>query len=257
MFIFEQEITTNMKYHLNSIKFLTLICIIIQFNSCGSQTSETSGIYTYQIEDYNGIGKWYMGREIASVMGFEGMEWLERPERESEENVSTLIKNMSIVSEDIVADIGAGTGYHTFRMALKAPKGFIYAIDIQEEMLSEISSRINNGYLKNIAPILGTETNINLIENSVDKILLVDVYHEFKYPYEMMESIKKALRPNGKIFIIEYRGEDPRVPIKKIHKMTEKQVVKEMKAIGLKLEVNMDNLPWQHCLIFEIDKEFK
>ena len=91
----------------------------------------------------------------------------------------------------------------------------------------------------------------------VDKILLVDVYHEFKYPYEMMESIKKALRPNGKIFIIEYRGEDPKVPIKKIHKMTEKQVVKEMKAIGLKLEVNMDNLPWQHCLIFEIDKKFK
>lgn len=246
-----------MKYNIKVIKFLTLICIIILFNSCGSQTSETSGIYTYLIEDYNGIGKWYMGREIASVMGFEGMEWLERPERESEENVSTLIKNMSIVSEDIVADIGAGTGYHTFRMALKAPKGFIYAIDIQEEMLSEISSRINNGYLKNIAPILGTETNINLIENSVDKILLVDVYHEFKYPYEMMESIKKALRPNGKIFIIEYRAEDPRVPIKKIHKMTEKQVVKEMKAIGLKLEVNMDNLPWQHCLIFEIDKEFK
>jgi len=246
-----------MRYNLKVIKFLTLICIIILFNSCGSQTSETSGIYNYQIKDYNGIGKWYMGREIASVMGFEGMEWLERPERESEENVSTLIKNMSIDSEDIVADIGAGSGYHTFRIALKAPKGFIYAIDIQEEMLSEISSRINNGYLKNIAPILGTETNINLIENSVDKILLVDVYHEFKYPYEMMESIKKALRPNGKIFIIEYRGEDPRVPIKKIHKMTEKQVVKEMKAIGLKLEVNMDNLPWQHCLIFEIDKKFK
>ena len=246
-----------MKYYLKTIKFIILICIVILFNSCGSQTIETSGIYTYQIEDYNGIGKWYMGREIASVMGFEGMEWLERPERESEENVSTLIKNMSINLEDTIADIGAGSGYHTFRMALKAPKGFIYAIDIQEEMLSEISSRINNGYLKNIAPILGTETNINLIENSVDKILLVDVYHEFKYPYEMMESIKKALRPNGKIFIVEYRAEDPNVPIKKIHKMTEKQVVKEMKAIGLKLEVNMDNLPWQHCLIFEIDKKFK
>ena len=246
-----------MRYNLKVIKFLTLICIIILFNSCGSQTSETSGIYTYQIEDYNGIGKWYMGREIASVMGFEGMEWLERPERESEENVSTLIKNMSIDSEDIVADIGAGSGYHTFRIALKAPKGFIYAIDIQEEMLSEISSRINKGYLKNIAPILGNETNINLAENSVDKILLVDVYHEFKYPYEMMESIKKALRPNGKIFIVEYRAEDPNVPIKKIHKMTEKQVVKEMKAIGLKLEVNMENLPWQHCLIFKIDENFK
>jgi len=246
-----------MRYNLKVIKFLTLICIIILFNSCGSQTSETSGIYTYQIKDYNGIGKWYMGREIASVMGFEGMEWLERPERESEENVSTLIKNMSIDSEDIVADIGAGSGYHTFRIALKAPKGFIYAIDIQEEMLSEISSRINKGYLKNIAPILGNETNINLAENSVDKILLVDVYHEFKYPYEMMESIKKALRPNGKIFIVEYRAEDPNVPIKKIHKMTEKQVVKEMKAIGLKLEVNMENLPWQHCLIFKIDENFK
>ena len=111
-----------MKYHLKAIKFLTLICIIILFNSCGSQTSETSGIYTYQIEDYNGIGKWYMGREIASVMGFEGMEWLERPERESEENVSTLIKNMSIDSEDIVADIGAGTGYHTFPYGCKSPK---------------------------------------------------------------------------------------------------------------------------------------
>lgn len=246
-----------MKYYLKTIKFIILICIVIQFNSCGSQISETSGIYTYQIEDYNGIGKWYMGREIASVMGFEGMEWLERPERETEENVSNLIKNMSINLEDTIADIGAGSGYHTFRMALKAPKGFIYAIDIQEEMLSEISSRINNGYLKNITPILGTETNINLTENSVDKILLVDVYHEFKYPFEMMKSIKKALRSNGKIFIIEYRGEDPKVPIKKIHKMTEKQVVKEMKAIGLKLEVNMDNLPWQHCLIFEIDKKFK
>jgi len=246
-----------MIYYLKTIKFIILICIVILFNSCGSQTTETSGIYTYQIEDYNGIGKWYMGREIASVMGFEGMEWLERPERESEENVSTLIKNMSINLEDTIADIGAGSGYHTFRMALKAPKGFIYAIDIQEEMLSEINSRINNGYLKNITPILGTETNINLTENSVDKILLVDVYHEFKYPFEMMKSIKKALRSNGKIFIIEYRGEDPKVPIKKIHKMTEKQVVKEMKAIGLKLEVNMDNLPWQHCLIFEIDKKFK
>ena len=94
-----------MKYHLKEIIFLSLIFIIILFNSCGSQTSETSGVYTYQIEDYNGIGKWYMGREIASVMGFEGMEWLERPERESEENVSTLIKNMSIDSEDIIADI--------------------------------------------------------------------------------------------------------------------------------------------------------
>ena len=246
-----------MKYYLKTIKFIILICIVILFNSCGSQISKTSGIYTYQIEDYNGIGKWYMGREIASVMGFEGMEWLERPERETEENVSNLIKNMSINLEDTIADIGAGSGYHTFRMALKAPKGFIYAIDIQEEMLSEISSRINNGYLKNITPILGSETNINLTENSVDKILLVDVYHEFKYPFEMMKSIKKALRSNGKIFIIEYRGEDPKVPIKKIHKMTEKQVVKEMKAIGLKLEVNMDNLPWQHCLIFEIDKKFK
>ncbi|MBT4919572.1 MAG: class I SAM-dependent methyltransferase [Flavobacteriaceae bacterium] len=246
-----------MKYHLKAIKILTLICTVILFNSCGSQTSDIIGIYTYQIKDYNGIGKWYMGREIASVMGFEGMEWLERPERESEENVSTLIKNMNINVEDTIADIGAGSGYHTFRMAAKAQSGFIYAIDIQEEMLSEISSRINNGYLKNIAPILGTETNINLTENSVDKILLVDVYHEFKYPYEMMKSIKKVLRPNGKIFIVEYRGEDPRVPIKKIHKMTEKQVVKEMKAVGLKLKVNRENLPWQHCLIFEIDKNFK
>ena len=191
-----------------------------------------------------------MGREIAFVMGFEGMQWLERPEREAEENVNNLLKNMNIQPGDTLADIGAGSGYHVFKISPILKNGLIYAVDIQAEMLEEIQSRIDTQNSNNIAIVLGTERSVNLPENSVDKVLMVDVYHEFNYPYEMMQSIKKALRSNGKIYLVEYRGEDPRVPIKKIHKMTQKQAVKEMEAAGFKLLRNFENLPWQHCMVF-------
>ena len=191
-----------------------------------------------------------MGREIAFVMGFEGMQWLERPEREAEENVNNLLKNMNIQPGDTLADIGAGSGYHVFKISPILKNGLIYAVDIQAEMLEEIQSRIDTQNSNNTAIVLGTERSVNLPENSVDKVLMVDVYHEFNYPYEMMQSIKKALRSNGKIYLVEYRGEDPRVPIKKIHKMTQKQAVKEMEAAGFKLLRNFENLPWQHCMVF-------
>ena len=191
-----------------------------------------------------------MGREIAYVMGFQGIGWLERFEREQEENVSKLILNMRIKSDDIIADIGAGSGYHAFRIAPIAKNGLVYAVDIQTEMLMTIEKNKEFSEIKNIETILGTEKSVQLPKNSVDKILMVDVYHEFSFPVEMITSMKNALKPNGQLFLIEYRGEDPLVPIKTIHKMTEKQALKEMESAGFKLKENIDNLPWQHCMIF-------
>jgi precorrin-6B methylase 2 len=235
----------------NLKKLISTFFVLFSLSACGIQVESDKNLYTYKNGDPYGIGKWYMGREIASVMGFEGIQWLERPERESEENVNTLLKNMNIEPNDTIADIGAGSGYHVFRMSSMAYSGLIYAVDIQEEMLDEMQSKKDSKNINNVELVLGTVRSVNLPENSVDKILLVDVYHEFNYPYEMMQSINKALRPNGKIYLIEYRGEDSTVPMVRVHKMTKKQAVKEMKAVGFKLKRNLNNLPWQHCMIFE------
>ena len=219
-------------------------------NKSLSQELIQEDYYTFKRGDYNGIGKWYMGREIAYVMGFQGIGWLERSEREKEENVSSLIKNMKIKSNEVIADIGAGSGYHAFRIASLVTNGLVYAVDIQPEMLMAIEKTKEFEKVENIKTILGTEKTVELPKNSVDKILMVDVYHEFSFPVEMINSIKNALKPNGELFLIEYRAEDLKVPIKRIHKMTEEQAVKEMKAAGLVLKENIDNLPWQHCMIF-------
>jgi|TARA_B110000444_G_scaffold251151_1_gene278588 precorrin-6B methylase 2 len=219
-------------------------------NKSNGQENSTDKNYSYKRGDNNGIGKWYMGREIAYVMGFEGIGWLERSDREKEENVSNLIQNMRIKSNDTIADIGAGSGYHAFRMAPLAKKGLVYAVDIQVEMLMAIEKSKESSKIRNIETILGSEKSVFLAKSSVDKILMVDVYHEFNFPVEMIASMKKALKPSGQLFLIEYRGEDPGVPIKKIHKMTKKQAVKEMEVAGFKLKENIDNLPWQHCMVF-------
>lgn len=219
-------------------------------NKSFSQELIQEDYYTFKRGDYNGIGKWYMGREIAYVMGFQGIGWLERSEREKEENVSSLIKNMKIKSNEVIADIGAGSGYHAFRIASLVTNGLVYAVDIQPEMLMAIEKTKEFKKVENIKTILGTEKTVELPKNSVDKILMVDVYHEFSFPVEMINSIKNALKPNGELFLIEYRAEDLKVPIKRIHKMTEEQAVKEMKAAGLVLKENIDNLPWQHCMVF-------
>ena len=237
-----------MKNTLALIIFIS--CFLISAKS-SAQVDEKGSIYTYKTGDFNGIGKWYMGREIAYVMGFQGIDWLERSEREKEEDVSTLIKNMKVRSVDHIADIGAGSGYHAFKLASLVKNGLIYAVDIQSEMLNEIELKKKSNKISNIKTILGSEKGIDLPKHSLDKVLLVDVYHEFSYPIEMIKSIKDALKPKGLLFLIEYRGEDSSVPIKKIHKMTEKQSVLEMKAAGFKLKENINNLPWQHCMIFE------
>jgi SAM-dependent methyltransferase len=234
--------------------FFILIIFISCFltaNESIAQADNNVTKYIYKSGDYSGIGKWYMGREIAYVMGFQGINWLERSEREIEEDVSTLIKNMEIKTDDTIADIGAGSGYHVFRMAPLAENGLVYAVDIQPEMLEAIELKKRTKRVSNVETVLGSEKSVNLPKNSLDKILLVDVYHEFSYPAEMVESIKNALKSNGQLFLIEYRGEDLSVPIKKIHKMTVKQSIKEMEAAGFRLKEKIDNLPWQHCMIFE------
>lgn len=234
-------------------KIIHLVCllfiVLVSFD-CIAQDNTSNKKYTFKKGDPNGIGKWYMGREIAAVMGFQGIGWLDRSEREKEENTSKLLKNMDVKSTDVIADIGAGSGYHVFKMVPMAKKGKLYAVDIQDEMLAVINQRKEAKSVENVVVVKGSENSVNLPEDSVDKILLVDVYHEFSYPVEIITSIKKALRDDGKLFLIEYRGEDAWVPIKKAHKMTQEQAVKEMEAAGMVLEINIDNLPWQHCMIF-------
>ena len=232
--------------------FIFLICGQLTSNQLYAQ-EENYSKYTFKRGDFNGIRKWYMGREIAYVMGYQGINWLERSERDEEEDITTLINNMKIRPNDAIADIGAGSGYHVFKMAPLAKNGLVYAVDIQPEMLEVIQLKKRSNRVANVKTVLGSEKSINLPKSSLDKILLVDVYHEFSYPVEMIESIKNALKSNGLLFLIEYRGEDSTVPIKKIHKMTEKQSVAEMRAAGFELKENIGNLPWQHCMIFVKD----
>jgi predicted methyltransferase len=208
--------------------------------------------YVLKKGDPNGIGKWYMGRQIAQVMSHWGIDWLERPEREMEENTSMLISNLGLKTGMTIADIGAGSGYH---VALMAPKvgtaGKVYAVDVEPEMIRFIQERIKMEKLNNVTPVLGTEQSVKLPESSVDMMLLVDVYHEFAFPYEMAKSMLTALKPGGRLVLVEFRSEDPLVPIKEIHKMSQQQAVKELKAAGFKFTKNISNLPWQHCMVFE------
>ncbi len=234
---------------MKTLRLISFIFLSISLQSCAQEESGDDR-YVYRSGDPQGIDKWYMGRQIAYVMGYQGMSWLERPEREEEERVSLLIKNMDLKPSQVIADIGAGSGFHVFKMAPKVNPGKVYAVDIQPEMLAAIQQKMEAEGVVNVEPIKGSEQSVNLTENSVDKVLLVDVYHEFIYPHEIMLSIRKALKPGGKVYLIEYRAEDRSVPIKPIHKMTEKQSVKEMEAAGFKLEENISNLPWQHCMVF-------
>jgi ubiquinone/menaquinone biosynthesis C-methylase UbiE len=203
--------------------------------------------------DPDGIGVFYMGREIAHVMGHEGISWLDRPEREKEEAPSLLVKSLRLKPGDVVADVGAGSGYLSFMMAPKVlPGGKVLAEDIQPEMLDVIRKRAKEKTVPNVEPILGTITDPKLPAGGVDLILLVDVYHELDHPYEMTQAMIKGLKVGGRLVLVEYRKEDPRVPIKLVHKMTQAQVKKEMTAFPeLRWERTDDVLPRQHILFFQ------
>jgi ubiquinone/menaquinone biosynthesis C-methylase UbiE len=197
-----------------------------------------------------GIGKFYMGREISGVMGHQGAGWLERQERTHEEMPDEVVANMSLAPDEVVADIGAGTGYFAFRIANVVPEGRVLATDIQPEMLALMEQRKQETGITNVDTLLGQIDNPGLPANSVDAVLLVDAYHEFSHPFEMMQGIYDALKPGGRLFLVEYRAEDESVPIRPLHKMSVEQVVREMDVFGLILQETLDFLPWQHMFVF-------
>ena len=200
----------------------------------------------------DGIGKIYFGREIAHVMGHQAAGWLERPEREEEERTDLLVEALALKPGEVVADIGAGSGYFSWRMARKVgASGRVYAVEIQQEMLDILMANMKKRQVGEIVrPVLGTVQDPKLPAAAVDTILLVDVYHEFDFPYEMTRAMIDALRPGGRLVLVEYRGEDPEVPIKPLHKMTVAQVRREMSVHPVTFEQTIATLPRQHIIVF-------
>ena len=212
--------------------------------------ADSAKVYRFGEASRDGIGKIYQGREIAQVMGHLGAAWLDRPEREQEERTDLLLDALNLKPTDVVADIGAGTGYFTFLMAPKVPQGKVLAVDIQQEMINYLNEGKAKRKINNVQPVLGTEADPRLPANSIDLAILIDAYHEFSYPREMMQKIVSALKPGGRVVLVEYRAEDPSVPIKELHKLSIAQATKEMKAVGLRLLNNDKRLPQQHIMFF-------
>lgn len=235
---------------------LSLLCGL--FFTAGSSAAETNSPGRYEtraVHDPNGTGKFFCGREIALVMGHEAADWLERPERAQEERPDLLLPALKIKSGDAVADIGCGSGYYTRRLAkLTGTNGVVFAVDIQPEMLALLTNQLAAEKIFNVQPVLGTITDPKLPPASVDLILMVDVYHEFDHPFEMVAAMCAALKPSGRIVFVEFRGEDPDVPIKRVHKMTEAQVRKEMNVHPLDWVETIRILPQQHIVVFSKKK---
>jgi predicted methyltransferase len=221
--------------------------------ACAVAAAEPAARYeTRATHDPNGIGKFYMGREIAHVMGPDGIAWLERYERESEERPQQAIAALEIRRGDTVADLGAGSGFYSFRIApLVGPEGKVLAIDVEPTMLRVIAERARRERVTNVETVRSTQSDPNLPPGSVDLLLMVDVYHELEYPYEMLRKVHAALRPHGRVALIEYRAEDPKVMIKAVHKMSERQIIAELEAAGFRHVKTVRTLPLQHLVIFE------
>ncbi|MDC1527905.1 methyltransferase domain-containing protein [Gammaproteobacteria bacterium] len=228
---------------------LTATLLLLPFFH-GASAAENPGYIEDPSRRTTGIGKFYMGREISFVMGHRAADWLNRPSRIEEEMPDAVVDNMNLAADDVVADIGAGSGYFSFRIARKVPKGKVLAVDIQPEMLALIENTKASEGVDNIEGILGQIDDPNLPPDSIDAAIMVDAYHEFSHPFEMINGIYNALRPGGRIFLLEYRGEDASVPIRPLHKMTQAQVIKEMSIFGLEHTDTLDFLPWQHMMIF-------
>src|SRR5229473_1700198 len=229
---------------------LAVCCVGLFVQAAEDASQSVSPVARYElhrVHDPDGTGKFYMDREIAQVMGHQGADWLERPERDAEEHTEKLMQQLAIKPGAVVADIGAGTGYISWRLApLVGARGKVLAVDIQPEMLDLLTNRMAALGITNVVPVLGTERDPHLPVASVDLVLMVDVYHEFDFPYEMMSAICRSLKPTGRVVFVEFRAEDPGVPIKPVHKMTEAQVRKEMSVQPLRWRETIEVLPRQH-----------
>jgi ubiquinone/menaquinone biosynthesis C-methylase UbiE len=229
-------------------KFL-LILFVLPVTCAFAQKQDS--IYTHKTPSSNGTGKVYMGREIAGIMSFDGVSWLERNSRVKEENTNLAISKLPVTKNSVVADIGAGSGFYTFRIAPKVAEGKVFAVEIQDDAIAYLKNKSGELKLNNVEVIRGAEKSPNLPDHSIDLAIMVDVYHELLFPKEFLAAVKKALKPKGKLLLLEYKQEDPAVAIKPEHKMSVNQVEKELNASGFRLTENGQFLPIQHFLIFE------
>jgi ubiquinone/menaquinone biosynthesis C-methylase UbiE len=230
------------------------LCVALWLGLAGATAAIAQEGERYRAVPANadGIGKTHMGRQISHVMGFQGAAWLEREEREREERSDLLLRILAPAPGIVVADVGAGTGYYARRIAdLIGPTGKVYAIDVQPEMVAMLQSVAKQRGYGHITPVLGGVNDIRLPAASVDLAIMVDVYHELEFPYEVLASVVRAVKPGGRVVFVEYRAEDPRVPIKPLHKMSEAQVRREAEAHPLVWERTANDLPWQHVVIFK------
>ncbi len=227
------------------------LALLLSFGLVAAMHAQPAERYRSATPSADGIGKIYHGREIAQMMGFDGAAWLERTERQKEERADLLMAELALKPGMNVADVGAGTGYYSRRLALQVgPAGKVLAIEVQPQMLRVLETTAKRPGYGNIVPVLGAEDNVNLPEASIDLAIMVDVYHELAYPHEVLTSIVRAVRPGGRVVFVEYRGEDFSVPIKSLHKMTEQQIRLEAADQSLVWERTARKLPWQHVVVF-------
>ncbi|RZK13208.1 MAG: class I SAM-dependent methyltransferase [Flavobacterium sp.] len=229
-------------------RLLLPFCLAVSLQTANAQDSSS---YTFKKPSVDGIGKVYMGREIAHVMSFEGVEWLERNSRTREENTNLVLSSLPLKGNSTIADVGAGSGFYTFRVARRIPKGKVYAVEIQEDAISYLRKKAVDDRLSNVEVVKGTEKAPNLPDGSVDLAMMVDVYHELQHPKAYLAALRKALKPNGQLLLLEYKEEDPKVAIKPEHKMSVRQARKELAVSGFRLVRNGKFLPLQHFLLFE------
>lgn len=212
--------------------------------------ARSADAYRYATPSADGIGKFYHGREIAQVMGFDGAAWLDRPEREREERPDWLVEELALRPDMTVADVGAGSGYLERRLAPELPRGKIYAVDLQPPMVEMLGELARRPEYRQVIPVQGAADDARLPPGVVDVAVLVDVYHELEFPAEVLRSVVRALKPGGRLVLVEYRAEDPAVPIKAAHKMSERQVRLELSALPLVWERTSERLPLQHFIVF-------